>query len=329
MTDIDILRKASEIEAKPKAPGLGVTGRWSYFHVGASRDDMRRLLDDGLVTLVDQRGHQASYQLTNKGRTALQNAALERMMDVVPATDILEAMGLIIGFDDVKETIARSIEARKRLHFLLEGPPACAKSMILEAVRTTVPKSAIAFGSRTSASGLSDLLFVQQPAILLLDEADKMRMDTYSVCLGLMESGEVVETKSKKTRGVKLDTAVIAACNGSQKMPREFLSRFAAHIRFPEYTHAEFLEVVRGFLMGRECVPEEIADLIGRTIYDSGLRDVRQARAVWNMMTAPTREEVERVVMFKLKYSPDLDLQRRARRQERVLAPSLFGPETT
>jgi len=228
---------------------------------------------------------------------------MEREFERVPAADILEAMSLIVAFDDIKQTISQAIETRRRINFLLEGPPACAKSLILEGVRSAVPSAYIAFGSRTSASGLSDALFERQPTILLLDEVDKMRSDCFSVLLGLMESGEILETKSNKTRGVKLETMVIGACNSTEKLPPEFLSRFALHAFFPSYSRDEFIDVCRGFLTRAEHCPEDIAETIGARVFDYGLGDVRSARGVWQMMNAPTEEEVRRVVKLKQKYS--------------------------
>ncbi|MBA7698210.1 hypothetical protein ES703_106886 [subsurface metagenome] len=197
------------------------------------------------------------------------------------------------------------MEARRRINFLLQGPPACAKSLILEGVRSAVPGAYIAFGSRTSAAGLSDALFEYQPSVLLLDEADKMDNDTYSVLLGLMESGEVLETKSRKSRGIKLDIMIIGACNSSAKMPPEFLSRFALHVHFPTYSREEFIDVCHGFLTRAEGCPPELAVVIGQSIFDYGIGDVRKARGVWQLMTAPTEDEVRRVIQLMLKYSPD------------------------
>jgi len=197
-------------------PQLGVTGKWSYYQVGASRADLQRLMEEGLAEVISRAGGQNNYRLTEKGRELVRRSNIDNLMEFIPAADVIEAMSPIVGFDDIKQVISQAIEKEKRIHFLLEGPPACAKSMFLEAVRYAVPKAEIAFGSRTSGSGLSETLFLKQPRILLLDEADKMRADTFSVCLGLMESGEIIETKSKKLRGIKLSTMVIAACNSSQ-----------------------------------------------------------------------------------------------------------------
>ncbi|GAH63714.1 unnamed protein product, partial [marine sediment metagenome] len=147
--------------------------------------------------------------------------------------------------------------------------------------------------------------FEYQPSILLLDEADKMDNDCYSVLLGLMESGEVLETKSRKARGIRLETMVIAACNSSAKMPAEFLSRFALHANFPKYSREEFIEVCTGFLTRSESCPPDLASLIGQLVYDYGIGDVRKARGAWQLMTAPTRDEALRVIQLMLKYSKD------------------------
>ena len=150
-----------------------------------------------------------------------------------------------------------------------------------------------------------------------------MDNDVFSVMLGLMESGEILETKSKKSRGIKLDTMVIAACNSSAKMPREFLSRFALHITFPAYTREEFIDVCKGFLSRAEDCPLEVAEYIGRSVFDNGLGDVRKARGVWQLMTSPSDEEVERVIRLMLKYSPNGHNKREARLKKEARLPGL------
>jgi len=213
---------------------------------------------------------------------------------------------------------ALAVEARRRTHFLLEGPPASAKSLILEGVRSAVPDAYIAFGSRTSAAGLSEALFEYQPSVLLMDEADKMDNDCYSVLLGLMESGEILETKSRRMRGIKLETMLIGACNSSAKMPPEFLSRFALHVHFPTYSREEFIEVCHGFLTRAESCPSETAVLIGQMVYDYGIGDVRKARGVWQLMTAPTVDEVRRVVQLMRKYTTDDNKRRQTSQTTRL-----------
>ncbi len=305
MNDMEILRRAYQRENDSRDRRPPQLRSWEYYTIGASRDDIRRLLDEGMLIIAIKTSTLTKYKLSEKGRDFVFATTMEREFSRVPAASIKDAMDLVVGFDDVKDAIARAIESQRRIHFLLEGPPACAKSIILEGVRSAVPTAYIVFGSRTSAAGLSQVLFEVQPSVLLMDEADKMRSDCFSILLGLMESGEILETKSQKTRGIKLETVIIAACNSSKKFPPEFLSRFALHVAFPKYTRAEFINVCRGFLSRAENCPADVATTIGTLVHDYGLGDVRKARGVWQLMTAPTEEEMHRVIQLMLKYSPD------------------------
>jgi hypothetical protein len=304
MNDMEVLRRAYDKENDSRDRRPPQHRNWQYYSVGASRDDIKRLLDEGMIVVAFKNANGTNYKLSEKGRSFVFATTMEREFAKLPAKNIIEAMSLVVGFDDVKETIAMAIESGRRLHFLLEGPPACGKSILMEGVRSAVSGAYPLFGSRTSSAGLSEVLFEHQPSILLMDEADKMRGDCFSVLLGLMESGEILETKSQKTRGIKLETMVIAACNSSEKFPPEFLSRFALHVYFPKYSRDEFIDVCRGFLTRAEQCPEDIAVVIGKTVFDSGLGDVRKARAVWQLMMEPKLEEVHRVIQLMLKYSP-------------------------
>ena len=310
-TDIEILKKAQEREDDKRRPPQWKS--WEFWVVGATKDDIKRLVDQGYVTAAVRQPRLTKYLLTDKGRQVVWSASMERKFTAVPRSTLMESMELVVGFEDIKETLADAIAQRRRINFMLEGPPACAKSVILECVRTCVPYAYMAFGSRTSAAGLSDVLFEIKPELLLLDEVDKMRHDCYSVLLGLMEKGEILETKSGKTRGIVLDTMVIAACNSSAKMSPEFLSRFAFHPYFKEYTRQEFIDVCVGMLTRAEGCPPDVANLIGVQVYDMGLGDVRKARGVWQLMRAPTEEEVQRIIRMNLKYSPDIDTRKKKR----------------
>ncbi len=193
-----ILRRAYERETDSRDRRPPHLRSWEFYTIGASRRDVNRLIDEGMLTVAFKSSNLTKYRLSEKGRNFVFATTMEREFAKIPAASVMEAMGLVVGFEDLKEAISKAVEARRRINFLLEGPPACAKSIILEGVRSAVPDAFIAFGSRTSAAGLSDALFEYQPSVLLLDEADKMDNVCYSVLLGLMESGEVLETKSRK-----------------------------------------------------------------------------------------------------------------------------------
>lgn len=318
-SDIEILRRAIDRENDTRRPPH--MRHWEYHAVGASKDDIKRLLDQGFVYIETRRGSIIKYKLTEKGQKAVWAERMEREFTAVTVSEVLDSLDLVIGFEDIKLTLAQALAARRRINFLLEGPPACAKSVILDGIRNAVSESYLAFGSRTSAAGLSDVLFELHPTVLLLDEVDKMDKDSHAVLLGLMESGEILETKARKTRGVRLETVVIAACNSSKKFTPEFLSRFAFHPHFPEYTHTEFVDVVIGMLTKREGCPEELARMIGEKVYEMRFEseefaDVRKARGVWQLMMRPTEAEVDRVIQIMLKYkeSPEENNGKRKRK---------------
>jgi hypothetical protein len=326
LSDMEVLRRAYERENDTRDRRPPALRSWEYYKVGATRKDVERLADEGLVEVTFKAAsYPTRYRLTEKGRGLVAVTEMEREEARVPAAPVLEAMDLVVGFDDLKQAIARAVELQRRTHFLLEGPPACAKSLLLEGVRTAVPASYICFGSRTSAAGLSDALFEHKPSVLLLDEADKVEMDCYSVLLGLMEGGEVLETKSRKSRGIRLQTMVLGACNSSAKMPREFKSRFALHAVFPPYTREEFIAVCHGFLSRAESCPPDLAELIGQLIFDYGIGDVRKARGVWQLMNAPTEDEVRRVVQLMLKYSENGHKRQASRADQAALSAQFFS----
>jgi hypothetical protein len=329
-SDYDILRRANERETDPRDRRPPEARSWSARDVGATRADINRLEGSELIRVnrpaarVGPGEYSATrYKLTEEGKKIIWAASMEREFRKVPRIETLEAMSLVVGFDDIKLEVAKAIEKRKKINFLFEGDPASAKSLILEAVNSIVPDSYMAFGSRTSAAGLSDVLFMQQPGVLCLDEADKMRGDVHSIMLGLMERGVILETKSQKIRGITLNTMVFAACNSSAKFTKEFLSRFAWHFRFPRYTRDEFIDVSRGFL-GRSCeCPESLAILIGQMVFDLGLGDIRQVRAVWDTLDEPTEREVKRVIDIKLKYGILGNNHRKSRQQSGSRLPGI------
>ena len=303
-TDIEILRAAYEKEHKPGRIARYAPWAWEAYAVGATRDDMRRLKDQGYVVEHGTLNRLTLWVLTPKGTDKGESISLERKMAGPDYRTLMEQMDMIVGFDDIKETLARAVSSQKKINFLLQGPPACAKSLMLDAIKRAAPDpySYEAFGSRTSSAGLSDVLFEKSPRILLLDEADKMDGECYAICLGLMETGAVVETKKGKIRNENLDCMVIAACNSSAKMSREFLSRFAFHPYFPEYTRQEFIDVCVGMLTRLENFPPDISAAIGEEVRDRGLGDVRRARGIAQLMTEPTMDEVERALSLMEKY---------------------------
>lgn len=314
MTDIEILRAAYKREFPDG--GTRSFGGWQSHQVGATRSDITHLKDSQLICTSTQvaKGQESFniYRLTSKGINVMKGYSEETEAFQITAAEVMQAMDMIVGYEDIKTQIANIVEQKKQAHLLFHGPPASAKSVILESLRGIIPNSMLAFGSRTSAAGISDQLFELKPSFLLLDELDKVDRNSFSVLLGLMQSGEVIETKSRKTRGVILSTTVMAAANNIEKLTPELISRFIP-LYFKRYTRQQFIDVTVGYLArsSKGC-PEDIGRLIGELVYDNNLGDVRKGKQIKDLMFSMTTDEVYRAVGLLQEYSPPFQLKKRA-----------------
>lgn len=166
----------------------------------------------------------------------------------------------IIGYEDIKEEIKSTLIRGKKNHYLLVGPPATAKSLFLMELGR-LGSTYMATGSRVTGAGLTDALFTYQPKVLLLDEIDKLSLDATAVLLSAMETGDVLVTKHKTHRQLKLNLVVFAAGNTDRNIAPELLSRFDTKLHFSPYSFADFIAVCRGYLSAYERVSEEMAEL--------------------------------------------------------------------
>jgi SpoVK/Ycf46/Vps4 family AAA+-type ATPase len=301
-TDLDVLKRAAAWEGKfqPRA--------WQALDLGATRQDVNRLLDSGYIQrvaassrLAPNQFGPALYKLAPKGL-----GIVERKKNLQPVTveAVLKSMEYIVGFDDLKQRIAEAIAYHRRTHFLFEGCPASVKSTLLDAIRNVVPDSTMIFGRGASAKGVSNKLFEEQPSVLLIDELDKSKKEVREMILGLMETGEIINTKADDNRGIVLDTLIFAACNKASMFSPEFVSRFTWHTYFQAYTRSEFIAVVHVMLAVKSNCPADVAEYIAAQVFDNEIGDVRQARGIWQSMNAPTITEADSILSMKMKYRP-------------------------
>ncbi len=208
---------------------------------------------------------------------------------------------LVIGYEDVKLILMRSLESDRPVHTLFVGPPASAKTVfLLEIERVFGPRARYALGGGATKAGIAELLFAEKPQYLLVDEMDKMSAEDYSVLLSLCETGIVSETKYGKTRQEQLNTRVYAAANRVDKVPPEVLSRFLK-FQFSQYTRFEFQEVVANILTKREGSTQELAHYIADKLSSDFTQvDVRDAIRIARL--ASTKEEVDQLLKTMTRY---------------------------
>ena len=182
----------------------------------------------------------------------------------------------IIGHEEVKELLKAVLLAEKPVHIMLTGPPALAKTLFLWDIEQTFGEQAIwLVGSATSKAGLWDLVAEREPKILLIDEMDKMNAADMAALLTLMEGGRLVRAKRGRELDIHNPLKVIAASNRLEKLSPELRSRFAIR-RLNPYSRSEFLIVVKGVLVRKESLSEELAEEIANDL-DGRSQDVRDA----------------------------------------------------
>jgi Holliday junction DNA helicase RuvB len=204
---------------------------------------------------------------------------------------------IIIGHEDKKDILIRSIGSDRPVHCLLHGSIASAKTLMLEEL-SRLPRSKLVLGSNLSRSGLFELLFSERPKYLIVDELEKVEDENnLAALLSLMERGLLTETKYRRYRRLQLKCWVFASANRIDGIWPELLSRFSAKLRFRDYTDEEFFEVAVKVLMSREGLTESISAYIADvTLKDLNSRDVRNAIGVSRLLKTKDKEEVDHVI---------------------------------
>src|SRR6476646_5833991 len=118
----------------------------------------------------------------------------------------------IVGYDDIKRVFRMALKSDEPIHVLLVGPPASAKTIFLDALMHKLgdKQAYFAIGTNSTKAGVVNMLFMREPKYLMVDEIDKMSASDQASLIGLMATGEMVETKINKTRSIKLKTWVFA-----------------------------------------------------------------------------------------------------------------------
>ena len=190
----------------------------------------------------------------------------------------------IIGHDEVKCWMGKSLASPEPVHILLAGPPATAQSLFLEALGN-LPGARYALGGSGSRAGIADFLINFQPRFLIFDELDKLKSEDYSVLLSLMQSGVVARIKKGLRDVNQMNTRVFAGVNRSDTLPPELLSRFV-NFNFETSTKEEFLEVAQEVIKKQHGNDPALARYIAEAVLKR-TRDVRQAIQVTKLCDSP------------------------------------------
>jgi Holliday junction DNA helicase RuvB len=261
---------------------------------------LNKLVTKGILNIAFKSNKSTIYRLANLEATerALADYHGTQIQEETVSSPLVvpDLFKIIVGHEDKKDILLRSIMAERPVSCLLYGSPASAKTLILEEL-ARLPKSYFLLGSNLSKAGLFEVLFNERPRYLILDELDKIDdSDNLSCLLSLMERGRVTETKYRRHRSINLKTWVFASANSIIGIPAELLSRFLK-LRFKDYTPDEFLEVAVTVLKEREGVQETLALYIAdRVLKNLQSRDVRDAVRLSRLLKENTKSEVDLLI---------------------------------
>jgi len=207
----------------------------------------------------------------------------------------------VYGYEDIKQLFFKTLYGEKedRVHFMMIGPPASAKSLFLLCLEK-LSKAKYALGSRSSKAGLAEYLMNVQPRYLLVDEVDKMAIQDYAILLSLCETGRITEVIYGKNREVQLDTIVFACGNRLDGIPPEVISRFQV-LHFIPYSEAEFTEIASHVLARRQVDPNLALYIAEKAWSELGSKDVRQAIRLAKL--AKTYSQVDETVRTLSRYT--------------------------
>jgi Holliday junction DNA helicase RuvB len=306
----EVLKKA--IEAHQRAiekygdSNLG----FEWYEVQAAPQLLNKLVREGFLVVSYKSNKSTMYKVVDPKSLAIMIEQAEQIIregeveaEYGPIEIPQDLFSIIVGHDDVKEVINRSLQSESPVHILLHGSIASAKTMFLEEL-ARLPKSRFVVGSSLTKAGLIEVLFEDKPRFLIIDELDKIETeDNLAALLSLMERGIVTETKYRRHRSLTLKTTVFASANRLERIPAELLSRFLK-LYFRDYTPQEFIEVTVDVLTKREKVSPQVAFHIGeKVLRELGSKDVRDCVKIARLLKQKTIEEVDGLVELLKKRS--------------------------
>lgn len=266
-----------EAIAHPGAyPWMG--GEWH--EIPAQTQTLNMLVVEGLLVTGGPRGtfksnSSQTYKLKDPELIRECLAELEEIEQGTEEGEIPnDLFDFILGQDEIKSLLWRSINSENPVHVLLVGPPASSKSMFLGEL-ARLPFSRFTLGGGTTKAGIADFLLEFRPRYLIIDEIDKMAPADMSILLSLMESGVVARLKKRMREIETMKTWVFAAANRDERIWPELKSRFFS-VHLKEYSESDFISISRAVLISREKVEMGLAGYIASSLARF-TRDVREA----------------------------------------------------
>lgn len=207
----------------------------------------------------------------------------------------------VVGYEDIKKLLLRSIVGKEPVHVLLTGPPSSSKTVFLLEMLQGLDDVYFVDAVGASGAGMTDHLFDSNTKYLLIDEIDKMKKNDQAALLNVMETGILSETKlNGKTRQKEMKLWIFATCNNVERLSGPLRSRFM-ELHLEEYTYQEFTEIVQRLLKKRYHMDVHLAEKIGYVVWNQmKSKDIRDAINIAKLTKSDT--DVDWLVDVQMKY---------------------------
>ncbi len=164
---------------------------FEWYMVHGDARTLNSLVTKKILEIRMKTNKTCNYRLSNIN--AVERAICDYQGMISPQEETAEIppdlFDIVIGHDDKKDIILRSIASDRPVPCLLHGSPASAKTLMLQEL-ARLPGSKFILGSNLSKAGLFEVLFNERPKYLILDELDKVDdEDNLSALLSLTERG--------------------------------------------------------------------------------------------------------------------------------------------
>jgi Holliday junction DNA helicase RuvB len=213
----------------------------------------------------------------------------------------------IYSYNDLKEILYRGIVSEHNVNILLVGPPATAKSLLLQCIHEKVNDCIYYDAANSSGPGIiHDLGNHRNARIILIDEIDKINRKDQAVFYNLMETGEVNITKKETRVKFKMDNPkIFATSNSIERLTKPFRSRFSIYT-LPEYSDSDFIKICVSLLTSKFYLPSILSALIAQLLLEKDEKDLRKVLNIAKLLRPMDDEKkIKKVIDTYLKYQVD------------------------
>lgn len=202
----------------------------------------------------------------------------------------------ICGLDGMKENLFRALTSEEQVNILLLGPPATSKTLFMSTILKKCNNVFYFDAANTTSAGLIEELYHDRNTkLIIIDEIDKLKRNDLNSMLGLLNDGRIVKSLKHMRYDFRIENVkIFATSNSLGSLSKPVRSRFQEY-HLIEYTDKEFLDVVAFCLQNK--LPAEINEMIGMILLEFGIKDVRTAIGLGNLIKrSDSRDDVGRVI---------------------------------